>query len=89
MNVYFDSKFLKKIEKIKDKSVAKRIEKAINEISKANHIKEVSNIKKLAGHSDIYRYRIGNYRIGLLLISDKSIEFLDFDKRNDFYKHFP
>ncbi|MCK9562884.1 MAG: hypothetical protein M0R02_09235 [Bacteroidales bacterium] len=89
MNVYFDSKFKKKILKIKDKKLAKRIEKAVIDVSNAKSLSELSNVKKLTGHTDMFRIRIGDYRIGIQLITSLSVEFLDFDKRNDFYKKFP
>jgi mRNA interferase RelE/StbE len=89
MNVYFDSKFVKKLRKINNKTLAKQIEKAIQEISESKSLHELPKVKKLSGHSDLFRYRIGDYRIGLQLISEKSVEFLDFDKRNDFYKFWP
>jgi mRNA interferase RelE/StbE len=89
MNVYFDSKFVKKLKKINNKTLAKQIEQAINDVSEAKSLNELPKAKKLSGHTDLFRYRIGDYRIGIQLISEKSVEFLDFDKRNDFYKSWP
>ncbi|MBW7868883.1 MAG: hypothetical protein H3C31_11210 [Brumimicrobium sp.] len=65
------------------------MEKVILDIEAAKSLSELSNIKKLTGHSDMFRVRIGDYRIGIQLISTKSVDFLDIDKRNDFYKSFP
>lgn len=89
MNVYFDSKFEKKIKKIKDAKLAQRVEEAIEALTNANSLSELSNVRALTGHADMFRLRIGGYRIGFQLISPKSIELLDFDKRGDFYKSFP
>lgn len=88
MNVFFDAKFYKKLNQINNKNLAK-IEQAIIDISAAKSLNELPKAKKLSGHKDLFRYRIGDYRIGLQLISEKSVEFLDFDKRNDFYKKWP
>lgn len=89
MKIVFDSKFSKKIDKIKNPELAKRIFKAIELIKKAETLNKIPNIKRLSGHSNLFRLRIGDYRIGLELIDDDTLEFLDFDKRNDFYKIFP
>lgn len=89
MNIYFDSKFKKKLLKIHDKKLIRRIQKTILEVESVKSLTELTNVKKLTGHTDIYRIRIGDYRIGIQQISSKSVEFLDIDKRNDFYKRFP
>jgi mRNA interferase RelE/StbE len=89
MKVLFDSKFSKKIDKIKDPKLAARIFKAIMLIKDAKSLHEISSLKRLTGHSTIYRFRMGDYRIGLELVDENTLEFLDFDKRNDFYKNFP
>jgi mRNA interferase RelE/StbE len=89
MNTYFDSKFKKKISKIRDKNLAKRIENVIIDVTNAQSLSELTNVKKLTGHTDMFRIRLGDYRIGIQLISSQSVEFLDIDKRNDFYKSFP
>jgi mRNA interferase RelE/StbE len=89
MKVLFDAKFSKKIDKIKDPKLAARIFKVIMLIKNAKSLNEISNLKRLTGHSAIYRFRMGDYRIGLELIDENTFEFLDFDKRNDFYKNFP
>lgn len=89
MNVLFDSKFSKKIDKIKNPDLAKRIFRAIQNIKKSEDISKIPNLKRLSGHANMFRYRIGDYRIGLELVNENTLEFLDFDKRNDFYKSFP
>lgn len=89
MNVYFDAKFYKKLNQINNKNLAKKIEQAIIDISAAKSLNELPKTKKLSGHKDLFRYKIGDYRIGLQLIGEKSVEFLDFVKRNDFYKKWP
>ena len=48
------------------------------------------HIKKLAGYSDKYRLRLGEYRIGIqLLPSEKSIAVRFVGARGNFYKNFP
>jgi mRNA-degrading endonuclease RelE of RelBE toxin-antitoxin system len=53
MNVYFDSKFVKKLKKINNKTLAKQIEQAINDVSEAKSLNELPKAKKLSGHTDL------------------------------------
>ena len=53
-----------------------------------DNIKAIKNIKKLKGHHDFYRIRIGDYRIGLES-KNKTIELIRFLHRKDIYKYFP
>lgn len=70
MNVYFDAKFYKKLNQINNKNLAKQIVQAIIDISAAKSLNELPKAKKLSGHKDLFRYRIGDYRIGLQLIGE-------------------
>ena len=65
MIVEFDRSFLKSLDKIKDKSLFPKIEQKIQLVETALSLNDVSQIKKMVGHSNYYRIRIGDYRIGL------------------------
>lgn len=69
-----------------DNNIAKRINKAIDEISK-NPL-EGANIKRLKGrYEGKYRYRVGNLRIVYRVIEDaKSILIEAIGPRGDVYK---
>ena len=47
-----------------------------------------SGLKKLSGHPEAYRIRVGDYRLGIFY-SDEIITIARFLKRNDIYKLFP
>jgi mRNA interferase RelE/StbE len=64
MIVDFDKSFGKSLGKIKDQSVLKRIESVIIKLESAERIEDLSNIKKLQGHTAYYRIKVGDYRIG-------------------------
>jgi mRNA interferase RelE/StbE len=88
MNTLFKKSFLKSIETINNKRLRESVLNCIKEVEQATAIHTISNIKKLKGHRDYYRIRIGNYRIGLKLESDV-ITFAVFEDRKDIYKNFP
>ena len=88
MNTLFKKSFLKSIETINNKKLREAVLNCIKEVEQATTVHTISNIKKLKGHLDYYRIRIGNYRIGLKLES-KVIIFVVFEDRKDIYKNFP
>ncbi len=88
MTTLFKKSFLKSIETINNKKLREAVLNCIKEVEQATAILTISNIKKLKGHRDYYRIRIGNYRIGLKLESEVII-FVVFEDRKDIYKNFP
>ena len=88
MKVIFLRSFLTDIKKINDKKLKIKIKEFIEEIEKSENIDEIPNLKKLKGYSTAYRFRIGDYRIGMYK-DDNTIELARFVKRNDIYKVFP
>jgi len=89
MIIEFDKSFEKSLEKIKNKSLYQKIEKAIIECENARNLAELSNIKKLTGYKYYYRLRIGEYRLGVEKISDDTLRFIIIAHRKDIYKLFP
>lgn len=89
MIVEFDKSFEKSLNKIRDKKLFPKITKLIFVCEKAIQIKDVPNIKKLTGYSNYYRFRIGEYRIGVELQADTVIRFIVVAHRKDIYKLFP
>ena len=49
---------------------------------------EVDNVKKLKGQSEVYRLRIGKYRLGFYYDTE-TIVLQRFVEREDIYKLFP
>ena len=88
MQIGITNKFRKQVEKLKDKKLKFLIHSLIEQIIKAENLSEINNIKKLKGHNDMYRIRIGDYRIGLAL-KNKIVILAAFDHRNNIYKYFP
>ena len=89
MIVEFDKSFDKSLDKLKDKSLFPKIEKVISILEKTGSISELANSKKLSGYKVYYRYRLGDYRIGIEQISKTTIRLIIIAHRKDIYDVFP
>ena len=88
MEVVFAKLFLKDIQKITDVILKSEVNGAIEAFEAAQSLTELSNIKKLKGHPEAYRLRIGKFRLGFY--SDgKIVKLARFVKRENIYKLFP
>ena len=63
MTVLFEQSFLKSVKKLKNKQVAKKVERVIDLLKAASYLKDIPNLKKLKSTDSIYRIRIGDYRM--------------------------
>ena len=88
MTVEYSRIFLNDIQKINDKKIKQDLLDAISIFKNAENILEIANVKKLKGHSEAYRLRIGNYRLGFYYDTE-TIVLQRFVKREDIYKLFP
>lgn len=88
MQIEFTKKFGKQVDKCRDKTIRNNVSKTIRNIQKAQKLTEIKNLKKLKGHKNFYRIRIGDYRIGMAMENEKVI-LATFDHRSDIYKYFP
>jgi mRNA interferase RelE/StbE len=88
MIVEFSKKFLKDIEKIGDNQLKDQIGDAILIFETADNIFEINNVKKMKGHSEAYRFRLGKYRIGFYYDGIK-VEMERFVIRDKIYDVFP
>ena len=88
MIVEIDKTFEKDVKKVKDKKTLERIEKLILSLTDSDSLNHIDGVKKLSGFTDVYRFRIGPYRIGAKSDGEK-ITFVRFLHRKDIYKYFP
>jgi mRNA interferase RelE/StbE len=88
MQVEITKKFQKQVGNCNDLRIMSEIKDIIEKVGQAKSISEIRNIKKLKGHKNIFRIRIGDYRIGIV-VSTNSVIFAAFDHRSDIYKYFP
>jgi mRNA-degrading endonuclease RelE of RelBE toxin-antitoxin system len=88
MKVEYLKQFSKDVLKVNDESLKNNLFDVIIILKNAENLNLVSNIKKMKGHSEAYRIRIGKYRLGFYF-DGEVIEFARFAKREDIYKLFP
>lgn len=88
MKVEYSKVFLKDIRKITDENLKNDIMKVIVDFKSAQSLSEMSNIKKMRGHSEAYRMRIGKFRLGFYY-NGETVELERFVKRETIYKLFP
>ena len=88
MEIKIDKSFQKDTRRIKDKTVLQKVANTIANVQRAQNLDEIKNLKKIKGTPSMYRIRIGDYRLGIL-VSESSIEFIRCLHRKDIYKYFP
>ena len=88
MKVEYLKPFLKDLSKISDESLRDTVYETILIFKNSENIKLIPDIKKMKGHPDAFRLRIGKYRLGFYF-DGEIIELGRFSKRDDIYKPFP
>jgi mRNA interferase RelE/StbE len=89
MIVEFDKSFEKSIDRLRDNSLAPKIQKTIELLESAKSLNELANIKKLSGYKTYYRFRLGDYRLGFEKINETTICLVLVAHRKDIYNLFP
>ncbi len=89
MNVEFDRSFQKWLSKINETNTLKKIEQAILKAEEAKSIYDIPNTKKLTGHKNYYRIKIGDYRMGFERISKTTIRLIIVANRKEIYRSSP
>jgi mRNA interferase RelE/StbE len=84
----FLSSFLSDVKKIRDSKVRRAVLRAIANVEAASNIEGIASLKRLSGHHDYFRIRVGDYRIGLSIRSDV-VTFVRCLNRRDIYRFFP
>lgn len=89
MTVRYRTSFARDLKAIKDRAVLRRVQRVIAEVEEATTVQEIPGLTKLSGSQRFYRIRLGDYRIGLSLEDDETIEFVRCLHRRDIYRYFP
>lgn len=87
MRLEIKKQFLKDIENV-PKNIKIEIVSIIELIETSPSLQELPNFKKLKGHSNYYRIRIGQYRMGIALVDD-AVVLSRFLHRKEVYRFFP
>ncbi len=88
MLVKYEKSFLKDIQKLNNKKIAKRLQVLLETFEENQNLQNTPNIKKLKGSNSYYRLKIANYRLGFSYENNK-IDIIRFLHRKDIYKLFP
>jgi mRNA interferase RelE/StbE len=88
MKLKIDKSFEKDTNSLNDRTLNVKIITLIKNLINANSLNDIKNIKKLKGHNNSYRIKLGDYRIGFEYIVD-TVVLVRFLHRKDIYKHFP
>ena len=71
-----------RVDKVIDRE---RVDKVIEQIEKVDNFTKTSTIKKLRGHENRYRVRVGNYRL-IFQFNEDTVTFLRCLPRQDIYR---
>ena len=88
MKVEYLKLFSKDVLKINDESLKDNLFGIIIYMKNTQNLNQIPTIKKLKGHSEAYRIRIGKYRLGFYF-DGEVVELARFAKREGIYKLFP
>ena len=88
MKTVFRASFQSDVKKLRDVTLLASIREAIEKIEQAQNSLEVVNLKKLRGAKGCYRVRVGEYRLGLIIVGD-TVEFVRCLNRREIYRYFP
>lgn len=88
MEIVYLRQALKDVKKVKNEKLKSKLFKLVLELKSAKNLSDIPNIKKMSGHPEAYRIRIGDFRLGIYY-SEHKIEIARFLKRSDIYKVFP
>lgn len=87
MQVEFLTSFNKDLSKLSSALVRKSLKNLILKLETAKSLSEIPQLKKLKGHPEAWRIRLGNYRVGLFY-SNNIIQLARIVDRKDIYKVF-
>lgn len=89
MNIEYRTLFLRDLKKLNKQEIYSSIyELVFTTLPETVSLQDLPNVKALAGASNRYRIRVGNYRIGFEVNGDQ-IELMRVLHRRDFYRYFP
>lgn len=88
MKVQFRESFVKDLRAIRDKDLLARARAIVELVERASSPSDIANLKKLRAKGQYYRVRMGDYRVGLVIVHD-AVTFVRFLHRKDIYRYFP
>ena len=88
MKTEFRASFAKDLKRVKNKEVKRHVKDTIEDVERAQNIRDVVGVKELRAAGDYYRIRVGEFRIGLIINGD-TVVFVRCLDRKEIYRYFP
>lgn len=88
MKTEFLKQFYKDLDKITWQSSFVDITSIIKNVETAVSLRDIKNLKKLKGYKNVFRIKVGDYRIGIF-VENNIVEFARVVHRKDIYRVFP
>jgi mRNA-degrading endonuclease RelE of RelBE toxin-antitoxin system len=88
MKVEFLKQFSKDLDDLVSASIKRQVSDLIKELESLDSLPKMANLKKLKGHRNTYRIRLGDYRLGFFL-EGNTVTFARLQHRKDIYNKFP
>ena len=88
MRTSFRASFERDLRDITESGVRRKVAEKIEEIERAGDLSHIRHVKKLQGVGTFYRFRVGDYRIGVELEGD-TVVFVRCLNRKEIYRFFP
>lgn len=80
--------FDKDVDAIRDKKLLSRLGATLEQIAAANSLADLPSVVALSGFAEVYRIRVGDYRLGCYLSGD-TLMLARFLHRKEIYRKFP
>ena len=88
MNVAFEASFARDLKRIRDRQLLQRLQQTIEAIKATPDVTAMPDLVKMQGYDTFYRVRLGDYRVGIEIVSN-TVTFVRFLHRRDVYRYFP
>ena len=89
MKFRIEKSFDRDVDRIKDKTLLRKLQTFISALENAKTFQEIPHVKKIEGYKSFYRIKIGDYRLGVEVISQKEVILIRLLHRKDIYRYFP
>lgn len=95
MKVVFRKSFERDLRKLRNRAdLLARLKQVIDHVIAAEHFEALQGARKMQGWSDYYRFRVGDYRVGVKRQQaadgqEEEVVFLRCLHRRDIYRKFP
>ena len=74
MKTVFRSSFARDLRRIREASLRRRIQQAIEQIEMAETLGDIPTLTKMSGGGSFYRIRLGDYRLGVAVEDEEEVK---------------